>query len=442
MCDANDIFNLLAFLLIDVNKYGSEVFKNFIDEKYEEIITCKDGELENIFYNIISINTNDNFFELKENWLLYARFIFLADRFSGQESILKSIQNGIASLNNKYMDDIEIYPAYNTSYRFRHSSSNFYYFFKNLMIFFKSTIILKDMKINNYYISEKQEEISIGYIPYPKTILPFEYSINNKCFSKERSFLNDNDYFYLEQCKQLIKTKNIDILFGPEMDGSLPLDREIRKLMYRSSIEDKTPLAILCPSYHNINNGIKINSSTLYIKHNNNVSKQKVLKNTKAIMNDKKQNKHSLIEDIDDSQKMLNIIHIKGFGKICFLICKDFIEDYIIDLIKVLNIDIIIVQCYTNSIDSFKDKIIELNSNNHITIIGNSCSTEIIEVDKLIYGDNNKTLKSYNCTKECNYEHCKLINVIKIKLDDKRKKYITHNAQTKGVNKHEKLQNK
>ena len=260
----------------------------------------------NIFDEIILINTENNLFELKENWLLYARFMFLVDRLSNQESIFRIVQQNASSLNNEYRDEIEIYPAYETISRFKHSSSNFYYFFKNLMIFLKQTIILKNMEINNYYISENQNKISIGYIPYPRTKLPFEYSINNHCFSKERLSLNDYDYSYIEQCNQLIKTEKVDILFGPEMDGSSLLDSEMRKLMYRNHEGNKPPLAILCPSYHNLNNNIKINSSTLYTKQNYSISKQKVLKNTKAIMNDKKQT--ILVEDIDDSKKNVKYI--------------------------------------------------------------------------------------------------------------------------------------
>lgn len=297
------------------------------------------------------------------------------------------------------------------------------------------------MEINNYYISEKQNEISVGYIPYPRTKLTFEYSIDNHCFSKERLSLNDNDYSYIQQCRQLIKTEKIDILFGPEMNGSSSLDSEIRKLMYRSHITDRPPLAILCPSYHNLNNNIKINSSTLYTKQNNSVSKQKVLKNTKSIMSGKNQNNRPIVEDIDDSKKMLNILHIKGLGKICFLICKDYIEDYIINLITILNIDIIIVQCYTNSIKRFEEKIKELYANNHIAIIGNSCSTEKEKIDRLIYINSNGTIKSCKCTNECNYSHCKLTKIIKIKLDNKNKKYVTR-TKIKGVKTHEKLQNK
>lgn len=130
MYDTNDVFNLLAYLLIDLNKYGSDVFKNFIDEKYEEIITCDDNELENIFNEIIFLNIKENLFKLKNKWLLYAKFMFLVDRISGQESIFRTAQQNTSSLNNKYKEEIEIYPAYETIPRFKHSSSNFYYFLR------------------------------------------------------------------------------------------------------------------------------------------------------------------------------------------------------------------------------------------------------------------------------------------------------------------------
>ena len=91
--------------------------------------------------------------------------------------------------------------------------------------------------------------------------------------------------------------------------------------------------------------------------------------------------------------------------------------------------------------EKVSEKIKELYANNHITIIGNSCSTEKEKIDRLIYINSNGTIKSCKCTNECNYSHCKLTKIIKIKLDNKNKKYVTR-TKIKGVKTHEKLQNK
>lgn len=429
MSNEIEYYDLTAKLLIKIIEYGSDEFKAFMDKTYSLIVKSTES-LNNLYYTLNEIINDQNYITSEDNKLIVAIYLHKINEYSRQQSIINQTILNKKPLNNKLLDIIEIYPTYSGIIRNNHESTNLFYYFNNLMIYYKSTNTLKNTKIINYYIPLTKEEINIAFIPYPKSNIEFKNIIKNNihyCYVDEKENLNDNDYEYIEKCKNTIINNNIDILFGPELNGSRLLDKKLKELLDPLKFENR-PFIIACPSYHNFQNKLRYNTSTLYIREISSINKEKIYKNIYSTIN---QNKIEVTEDINLDKKQIPIFHIEGIGKLCFLICKDYISDYLIDFIKHLNIDIIIVQCHTEiTSPKFEGNMKTLALHKHITIIGNSCSTENKKNSKLLYTLNKENIDTLQCN-ECNYQNSQCLKIIKISIEDNKLK--TETITERGI---------
>ena len=270
-------------------------------------------------------------------------------------------------LNNKYTEKICIYFTYTMIKRNNVTCHELPVIFDSLMFFYKGNNIyyldLKNIVLQNYYYTEANlNKILLGIAPYPCVNVE-KIENDGKVYFSERNELTKEDNVFLEKINMLLFEDGCKILLTPEIHGSKKIDERLKLAAHNS----KTMICV-SPSYHKMVDDNRYNQSTIYCYENNRTKECTISKTFPATMINKKEN-------IDlPNIVYLFIYHIKNFGKIAVLICKDFITDTFSYLIKLLNIDVVLIQCYSDVTKYFVNKFRELGQEKRIMILANSCS--------------------------------------------------------------------
>lgn len=288
-------------------------------------------------------------------------FLFAVDYNTPQFELKKYVMDNKKPLNTKFRDKIEIYYTYKSIDRDRKNAKDISILFENLLFFKKNFLNGKNIVLENYYFHDYVEQLSIAFIPYP-IIKMEEVETKDGVTFTEKNILTEEDEIFLENCSNCAGQEHIDILFSPEIHGSKEINKKLKYLAYKKHI----PL-IVGPSYH-IN---KLNKSDCFIEENNHIKSFTIHKLYPAQVSSKDGFKQEGI--LSPIPFIFNIIHINGIGKIGFFICRDFVTD-INGLIEHLDLDIILVQCYSENTSPFLTYLREHSSKRRIVILGNSCS--------------------------------------------------------------------
>lgn len=409
MLDAK-YYNLLARLYDEVNdRIGKTEFKAIIFDHVDDYI---DTHGINILYQQCQKDLESKNIS-KGRSLIYFNYMKLVDYKTGfiyQDNSTLSI---FESLNDEYADIVEIYGTYNSICHNKMANDNFNCLFPHLVFFYKKKAFQKKYKLNNYYYDNDKDEIIITYVPYPLYNQFDNIIYDNKKFLCIRKDANNfTDELYLKRVNYALKNMKSNIVFGPEIDGNEILDLKIIDI-----VKNYNNVFAVCPSYHLLKNNMWYNVATLICNNDYLPNIIRIYKNFPATFIGKEK------ENINGKYE-LNLLHIKGIGKILILICKDFITKDIDFFIDELNVDIVIVIACSKKTKDFEAIINSLRNNRQYTIMGNSCSTfyKLRERGPIfIYSNKNEVIaKVCNCSQDdcLNNKECMFSLHISTKYDE------------------------
>lgn len=253
---------------------------------------------------------------------------------------------------------------------YNHANENFAALFNNIYFVEK---INAPLSINNYYIDFDYDDnhergVDIELVPYPINNNIKLENDGRKVYFNERK-KDDYDDIFVHRINDLIISETTSypkIIVTPEIVGNEYIDEAIK------SIADETnnTTCIVCPSYHHIKNGKRYNSS-LVITNENRTNKKKRLYKYRGMDT----RKDELLEDIDsDSGINLIVINIIGFGRIVFVICRDFLTNDYRNIIRTICPEIVIIQTYTKEFSEFINKSVEYANDRCEIFMINACN--------------------------------------------------------------------
>lgn len=340
-----------VYLYLVKNYSVTEILKKYFEAEYDMIIISIE---ENLNQMLIEINQK-TIYSIEEALI----FLLSVDYASEQASIKKCIFERKEPLNTNFREEVAIYYTYSGIERDKKNASTIAVLFKNLLFFQTNIITGARLEIMNYYWHDRINSLNVGFVPYPIADLNYSNKDGMITFS-ERTKLDDNDLIFLENCRRLADNDSVDILFGPEIHGSPLVDAKLKILAHEKRIK-----LVFCPSYHYEG----YNKSQCYIKENNHDKPFQIKKKYPAQFN-----KDHLQEGIiSPNEFTFNIVHINGFGRVGLIICRDYISDLNI-LVEHLNLDLILVQCYTPVTSQFLSHMKMNASMKRVVIMGNSCT--------------------------------------------------------------------
>lgn len=236
-----------------------------------------------------------------------------------------------------------------------------------------------DYKVYNAIISlpesrKEKSTIDIGFAPILNTELSKLFNIRKYTRRDDAgnimSFFSVDDLYYKElinqrfkNCLGLATENDIDILVAPEMLGTDELtSTPFKNLNSIYESNNVNPFLILPPTYWNNNKNV------LSVFTNSGV---KIGEQQKQYRFDY----HGYKEDLLEPRKEILIVHIDGWGRLAFPICKDFLqEEYSRILVVKLKASILIIPSFSFGVASFESSVLNGLSYGACNIWLNSCS--------------------------------------------------------------------
>lgn len=158
--------------------------------------------------------------------------------------------------------------------------------------------------------------------------------------------------------------KDVDIIMGPEFVGTKEFN-ETDELGFNKNIrqlENEAASIIIPPTYYSN----RKNVLSVYSRTGEKLGEQH--KQVPFI-------KNGYNEDLRNREKRIFILYVKGIGKICFPVCKDFLfEDYAEIIIKELKPDLILCPSFSQSASSFNGVVGNATSHDCKVIWINCCA--------------------------------------------------------------------
>lgn len=209
-----------------------------------------------------------------------------------------------------------------------------------------------EFDINNYYIENESNEIKIGAIPFPKEDIHNRDEIFLKSLNKA---INDN-------CK---------IVFSCEACGSEELNSEVEDIVYTYP----NILFAATPTIYKNN----LNYTRIYYKEKNQISETCYYKHFSYTENGIN------VENLSDREVVFEIFHIKNFGSVGIVICKDIFSLHTMKLINQLQLDVILVSAKTADYGKMLTPIKNYCDNKRIAIICNCCDITEVKTPVVIF---------------------------------------------------------
>lgn len=320
--------------------------------------------------------------------------LYALDRYATSAHVRDFVKRDGTMLNTTCHEEVEIYPTYFSMTRKGVSNDTLASCFENLIFFVKSKRY-KGLKLRNFYLdSPTHGTVRIAYIPYPMSKKQFFGDSNDPSFM--RTSLDEEDELFLKRCEKAFENYNADILFSAELCGSPALDTALRGfcLPHGSSL-------VICPSYHLLQGGNEYNRSTMFFLSGDLPKKADLYKAIPALFRDGRMER-LCCPDVRE----FPLFHIPQFGKIGCLLCSDFLREDFRILISELNLDVVIVQCYTSKLTDFYEEARNLTADKQFIFIGNACHAMSAKKVPIAY-------TSYK------YDHTKLEEAVILNRDDK-----------------------
>lgn len=355
-------FNTGAELFYKLFKAGQTLVSKFITKyKVENLIK------EAADFDLLNTQIDLDFYEeniKKSNFGPSLVFLIKLDLLSASDAgLIEYIrENRMFNKNLSDSDAVYIYPSYNSIDHFYKGYDKFQTLFKNLVFIVVDIFGNTEFSFKNYYIDDVVADgrLNVVYLPYPVNDSITSRLSDGFCAEKEQLDKSDKVYLSRLNCVLSKLDLSVPIMFiSSEMVGSRFLDLKIKEIISNN----RNIVAYLCPSYHTIINKTKRNISTIYLIEEFTL---KQIQNFKFFPIEN--------ETIVGDCAYINLIHIKGFGKVLTLICRDFLTDLYLKLIEMIIPDVIIVQCYTTHWREFINRINKIVELNNCVIACNSCS--------------------------------------------------------------------
>lgn len=412
---------LLYYKFIESNENDSLSFlRKNLTEIYEKSNECSyDYCGVEKYFTSINKDIEDNNINIDSDAFFYSDafkfkcfvFLNLMDNFSSN-SVIKYLQDdgedSCSSLNTQYTNMIMIFPTYTGVSRYSNTSDRLASFFNHLVFFCSYPYDMKNYAIDNYYIRNLMPDVKIAFVNFPYKENFFEKN-DGKIFKEDKKEkLDQADIEYIGCIEDLMERKEVDIIFGPEMHGS----EKLNDILYTCCGQKKFRI-IFCPSCHTIKTGKRNNIAKLFISSSMHIYEKEVIKNYPATIGNAKKGKY-IVEDIEVENKKIVLVHINGIGRIAFLICKDYINLEIENIVKSLNVDVFIVQCFTKTLDVFKNKMKNHANLKSCSIIGNSKSADSIE--EFLYCYRGKDKEPFFVEKKVDGDMKSVCSIYKVKL--------------------------
>lgn len=372
------LFNFAAQIYKELNKVNSSSIFQFLqtngfDNIIDKVSKFDESIVEEKWIDKIIKEINENNFE---NAILFLKFIDIEI----DDYVIETAKynNGLLNTNN---DEILLYVSYHGIDHYNHAHENLNTFFENMYFIDLSSfsgICSKKTIRNVYYDSSSKlsiDSLKLVFLPYP---FNEDLKHNNDGICRNEQLINflynqdlkeKSDQLFIDRFNKYCNNEDFSLnnvlFFSPEMMGSPMIDSVIRKQL----LANRDIIGYFCPSYHaRIDNNKIKNSAKLYTFQNRAIFDLEVIKHNRA-------SSRGLVENISSDVGInLFVLHVKGFGKIMFLICKDFISKEYEKLIDSVMPELIVVQAYSTKFSTFKTAAQSICPNNSYVFIGNSCN--------------------------------------------------------------------
>ena len=388
------IFDLIAVLFSDILKFNqvgsensmSEEKVDLLEKKVNDLLKNKifenksqiDGEMyvnSQVFNDIISYCREENDFLLYRSILCQLDSAINIDILISKYDFNKS-DDGLSprtfeKVNTNSEDTgITIIPRVSTladtfftgTEHKKYKNANYWY--DNINDHFNNIICIQNSTLDNYTIkniiidlfkNRERDKIVIGVTPICNSSLKELMKVNEYCneetgkqhFAVEKYY---NPEFLTERflnALDLAKKKNVDILMGPEMLGSLKLC-EPDEFDFNHCFRDENgqaPHIIVTPSFwYDGKNYISVYSKTGEL----------IGKQYKQYCFEFTDEGKRYEEDLKDIPKEILLIHVPGWGRISFPICVDYLVAKYRDLlVRDLKSNIVLCPSYSTGTVQF-----------------------------------------------------------------------------------------
>lgn len=422
-----EYYDLAGEIVLKLNSIGNTTIKKWLSSKDFPVINPAAGNLvSGDFDNLYRLSQNaavNNPVSEKDFAILFKYLLCLDYRSDSAEMRSVTLAAKAVPLNRANRDKIEIYFTYTEIDRANNVNEHYTYYCRNLMFYVKDKEIHKKIKLNNIYLNDYKDKLYIGFAPYPYCGNLKLINTAGAIVAEERGSPDEYDKKYLNAVK-FLADKNCDVIFGPEMHGSPYLDGKIQKIFTKSESR-----VIICPSWHRNCQGKIINRAQVFYRQEGHGFETFLDKYVPAVLSNGE--KEGLTNDGEFIYNYV-ILHANGLGRILFLICRDFLSEEIGKIIDDLNIDIVIVQCYTTDLTAFKSSANKIQ-NKRLIIIGNSCKAikdsceEAEHVAPVLYSAYDYRHKKNGdpfliseskCIRECEYSHSGCPKILEVSVMD------------------------
>ena len=372
----DECYNVAAQIVMRLRSVGNTTVKRCLNRNLKTFradvirgaVTCRG--LLHVIKELLELETNSKWQGeiLEKAWLYLVALDYATDNL---ESDMLSVHGGALlkdtdALNTEFRDHVEIYRTFPGVDRNKISNEDYTCAFKNLIFYCKDdNEFYERLKIDNVYITQSDgkafSKFRIGFVPFTNTECAPYVEEDNRIFGICKTQSDAYDNRFIQTCDMLFRKGECDMVFGPEMHGSRYLDDMLYNLFRYENCK-----AIFCPSYYKSGSRVE-NSAKLYAKQEQHNLQKQVDKCHPAEFSNGK------VEAITSKDEYhVSLLHVKGIGRILCLICKDAITQDFSDLIGMLNVDVLVVQCYTPTLTDFLEYAAKYSYKRCI-IIGNSC---------------------------------------------------------------------
>lgn len=427
---------LINFDYTDLQKYNS-LSCNARDEYKKEILQAIPGfycdNMNKKSLNTFQFKSLANYIEhfmvdcdTKKKYDLMLMTLIEMD--SLLEKILYNMHNEAFSrkevkpLNSNYKEvRIKLFPRVNCKWERNSRGKNTHIridnYFKNLLIIDYNSVInsYNDKHFflqNDYEISNKYSFAAVPYCNVWNHEIEYINEENHNLMHINYIGNKSEDIKFLEG--KIEQAMENDIIIFPEVHGCCEIDEEISEFLSEELMYKLPQITILPSCWENRKNYVSILDATGEI----------IFTQRKYIPYEEEYNGEHYIEDLENYDREVNVIHCDGMGRIAILICRDFLETrYIEEIVELYKLNMILVPSFSTGNYDFKENAGICKSLNCSVLWVNSCSAyndakkenfDIIsflskaEVKNVINGDNEFKHPCEKILSNCKCDGCML----------------------------------
>lgn len=328
-------------------------------------------------------------------------------------------------LNKYYIDKVLIYPKLSENIvsdigKFYSKGLRKKILFNKLNALLDNYVLIYTEQLQNYEISItnyvdinfssrviNNNGLNVTFFPFYATPIDEVYTLDlttkPNYFSIHHSNKEDNEVY--KRFKKTIdkydfNTFNPDIVIFPEMYLNEQIRNDIGKILQNKNIKSSV-LFIAGTEWDN-------NGNKMYVY--NRVGEE-LLVQLKHSPFKWKNGDSEYLEDLIIVEKRLHVIDIARVGRIAFLICKDLMNKEIANILDLLDVNLILVSSYSNSLDVLSLTDTLAKDSQAVTIFLNACAAKknkepayIISPD-VVKNNRKSRINPVNRTK-CKIEEC------------------------------------